>query len=60
MAPDTIVRISMRPLDPTLLNLEEDAAAFFESLTGIQDEEGLKKHIIHVQEKAYQARLQPD
>ena len=60
MDPDTIIRILRMPLDPTLLNLKEDETAFFESLTGIQDEEGLKKHIIHVQEKAYQARSQPD
>ena len=57
MASDTIICTSKRPLDPTLLNLEEDEATFFKLLTGIQDEEELKKHIIHVQEKAYQARF---
>jgi len=57
MASDTIICTSKRPLDPTLLNLEEDEATFFKLLTGIQDEEELKKHIIHVQRKAYQARL---
>ena len=57
MASDTVIRTSNRPLDPTLLNLEEDEATFFKLLTGIQDEEELKKHIIHVQGKAYQARF---
>ena len=57
MASDIIIRTSKRPLDPTLLNLEEDEATFFKLLTGIQDEEELKKHIIHVQGKAYQARF---
>jgi len=39
MASDTIICTSKRPLDPTLLNLEEDEATFFKLLTGIQDEE---------------------
>jgi len=60
MVPNTIVCISRRPLDPILLDLEEDTAAFFKLLMGIQDKKGLKKYIIYVQEKAYQACFQPD
>ena len=43
-------------LDPTRLNLNEQEARFFKSLTGIEDDEELKKHIIQVQTKAYGVR----
>ncbi|KAH9481460.1 Methyltransferase adrK [Psilocybe cubensis] len=41
-------------LDPSRYSLEEDERQFFALLTGINDEEELKKHILAVQEKAYQ------
>jgi len=59
MASDTIICTSKRPLDPALLNLNEDETTFFKLLTGIQDEEELKKHLIHVQGKVYQACFDP-
>lgn len=45
-----------RPLDPTLLNFNEQEAQFFKSLTGIEDDEELRKHVIQVQTKAYEVR----
>ncbi|KAF8874712.1 hypothetical protein CPB84DRAFT_1797249 [Gymnopilus junonius] len=41
------------PLDPSLYSLQPDELQFFQRLTGIQDEEALKDHIIVVQRKAY-------
>ncbi|KXN88490.1 hypothetical protein AN958_07156 [Leucoagaricus sp. SymC.cos] len=44
-----------RPLlDPSLLNLNDEESQSLKSLTGIQDDEELKHHIIKVQTKAYQ------
>ena len=51
-----IIDPSVRPpLNPNLYDLPQnpDALAFFKQQTGIKDEEELKKHILHVQEKAY-------
>ncbi|KXN85578.1 hypothetical protein AN958_11145 [Leucoagaricus sp. SymC.cos] len=54
MAPDTVVHTHKRPLDPSLLDLNEDETQFFKSLTGIQNEKELEEHIILVQAKAYE------
>ncbi|KDR76356.1 hypothetical protein GALMADRAFT_247763 [Galerina marginata CBS 339.88] len=40
-------------LDPSFYSLRPDERIFFQKLTGIQDEEALKEHIIAVQAKAY-------
>jgi hypothetical protein len=42
------------PLDDSFYDLQGDELAFFQEQTGIKDEEELKKHIISVQEKAYE------
>ena len=42
------------PLNPDFYNLKEDELAFFQNLTGINDETELKSHIISVQTKAYE------
>jgi hypothetical protein len=44
-------------LDPNLYNLQPEEAAFFKQLTGINDDELLKQHIIQVQAKAYEVHL---
>ena len=41
-------------LDRTFLELNPEEEAFFKSETGIHNTEELKKHIIHVQEDAYE------
>ncbi|KZV95798.1 hypothetical protein EXIGLDRAFT_834083 [Exidia glandulosa HHB12029] len=41
------------PLDPALLSLAEDEAAFFQQQTGITDRDALRDHIISVQHKAF-------
>ncbi|KAF7424351.1 hypothetical protein PC9H_009658 [Pleurotus ostreatus] len=41
------------PLDPSFYKLADDEAAFFKAMTGIQDAEDLKRHILSVQAKAY-------
>ncbi|XP_006455459.1 hypothetical protein AGABI2DRAFT_75738 [Agaricus bisporus var. bisporus H97] len=43
-----------KPLDPTLLHLNEQDAEFFKSQTRIRDDDALKNHIIEVQRKAYE------
>ncbi|KAF9493483.1 hypothetical protein BDN71DRAFT_1508452 [Pleurotus eryngii] len=40
-------------LDPKLYSIDKQEAAFFKSMTCIQDDEELKKHILDVQAKAY-------
>ena len=49
------------PLDPTLYDLSQDpdALAFFKQQTGITGDEELKKHILHVQETAYNVHAYP-
>lgn len=44
-------------LDPNLYNLQPEEAALFKQLTGIYDDELLKRHIIQVQTKAYEVHL---
>jgi hypothetical protein len=46
---------TIRP-DSTLLELDPKEEAFFKEKTGIQDTEELRKHIIGVQEEAYEVR----
>ncbi|KAF4596473.1 hypothetical protein EYR40_007829 [Pleurotus pulmonarius] len=41
------------PLDPSYYKLDDQEAAFFKSMTGIQDDAELKEHILRVQAKAY-------
>ncbi|KAG1823536.1 uncharacterized protein BJ212DRAFT_688031 [Suillus subaureus] len=41
------------PLDQSLYNLRPQDATFYKELTGIEDDEALKQHILDVQEKAY-------
>ncbi|KAJ3573129.1 hypothetical protein NP233_g2621 [Leucocoprinus birnbaumii] len=54
MASPSIPADQIPPLDPGLLNLNQDEFTFFKALTGIKDDDEVKKHIIDVQEKAYQ------
>jgi hypothetical protein len=42
-------------LDTSLYSLSTEEAAFFKAQTGIDDDEDLKKHILDVQAKAYEA-----
>lgn len=44
-------------LDERLYSLQGDELAFFQAQTGIQDEAELKKHIITIQEKAYDVKI---
>ncbi|KAH9843541.1 uncharacterized protein C8Q71DRAFT_728886 [Rhodofomes roseus] len=41
------------PLDDKYYNLNENEKAFYKSLTGIDDDESLKRHIVSVQTEAY-------
>ncbi len=45
------------PLDPSFYKLDDDEATFFKAMTGIQDAQELKRHILGVQAKAYEARI---
>ncbi|KAJ3574693.1 hypothetical protein NP233_g1602 [Leucocoprinus birnbaumii] len=47
------------PLEPGALELTEEEAAFMKTLTGIQDVEELKRHIVDVQAKAYKVYYYP-
>ena len=47
---------SRRPLEEKYYSLTPEEVAFFQSYTGIQDEEELKKHILKVQSDAYAVR----
>jgi hypothetical protein len=42
------------PFDERLYSLDEEACAFFKAQTRINDDEGLKLHILAVQKKAYE------
>jgi hypothetical protein len=57
----TIEAAARRPLDPDLYHLprDRDALEFFKSQTGISDDEELKKHILQVQEEAYNVHPYP-
>lgn len=50
----TSIPAAPRDLDPTLYDLDEDTVAFFKELTGFDDSEDLKKHILEVQAAAYE------
>ena len=41
------------PLDEALYRIDDEAQAFMQGQTGIQDTEELKRHILAVQAKAY-------
>ena len=45
------------PLDPSLYSPTAEEVAFFQKLTGINDETDLKNHILAVQAKAYEVRM---
>ncbi|KAI0358976.1 hypothetical protein OH77DRAFT_1420491 [Trametes cingulata] len=45
-----------RPLDESLYSIDDEAFEFMKALTGIEDPEGLKKHILAVQAEAYAVR----
>ncbi|OAX33151.1 hypothetical protein K503DRAFT_869731 [Rhizopogon vinicolor AM-OR11-026] len=49
------VPLSIPAVDTSLYNLTSDEAAFFKTQIGIDDDEELKKHILEVQTKAYEA-----
>ena len=49
------VPLSIPVLDTNLYNLTPEEAAFFKTQIGIDDDEELKKHILEVQTKAYEA-----
>ncbi|KAF5359218.1 hypothetical protein D9756_003136 [Leucocoprinus leucothites] len=59
MVATDVITFPERPHDPDLLNLDVQETHFFKSLTGIQDDEELKQHIIKVQKKAYQVCQEP-
>lgn len=45
----------LRPkLEPSLYNPQDDELLFFRKLTGIENEDELKSHILAVQAKAYE------
>lgn len=46
-------RQAEQPLDPALLELAEDEAAFFKAQTGLTDDGALRAHILAVQRKAF-------
>ncbi|KAH9933311.1 uncharacterized protein B0H18DRAFT_870613 [Fomitopsis serialis] len=50
------VRATLRnsKLDESLYSLDEEESAFFKSLTGIDDDEALKQHILKVQNDAFE------
>lgn len=61
MAPDLETTNSMpadkataAPLDDSLYSLDPDELVFFQSQTGIRNEEELKAHILGVQVRAYE------
>lgn len=43
-------------LDPSLFKLKDDEAAFYKSVTGIDDDEDLKQHIFAIQKEAFEVR----
>lgn len=43
-----------RKLDPSYYHLQPDELTFFQHLTGINDEDVLKEHILRIQAKAYE------
>lgn len=45
-------------LDTKDYSMEADELEFFRKLTGLQDEDDLKSHVVNVQVKAYQVRVQ--
>ncbi|KAG2154063.1 hypothetical protein DEU56DRAFT_751711 [Suillus clintonianus] len=47
---------SIPKVDTSLYNLSSEEAVFFKAQTGIDDDEDLKKHILEIQAKAYEAR----
>ncbi|KAF9240249.1 hypothetical protein BU15DRAFT_74165 [Melanogaster broomeanus] len=51
--------VKYTPLDPSLYALSPSEAAFFKAVTGIDDDAGLKAHILMVQEKAYKVAPYP-
>jgi hypothetical protein len=59
MSQDNVIHVYTAPLDPKLLNLNEQEAEFFKSQTGIQDDNELRNHIIEVQKKAYETHKYP-
>ena len=49
---------ALRPkLDPSYYYLQPDELAFFQRITGINDEDVLRQHILSVQAKAYEVGL---
>jgi hypothetical protein len=48
----------LRPkLDPGLYSPQDEELVFFRKLTGIEDENELKSHILTVQAKAYEVNM---
>lgn len=56
MSPESIFTDASKrpPLDDSLFSLEADEEAFFKELTGITDDEELRRHIIGIQKQAYE------
>jgi len=44
-------------LNPSYYHLQPDELAFFQHITGIEDQDVLKQHILTIQAKAYQVGL---
>jgi SAM-dependent methyltransferase len=51
--PKIEAQLTFPPLDENLYNPRPQDAAFYKELTGIEDDEALKQHILDVQAKAY-------
>ena len=46
-----------KPLDESLYAPDEEEKVFLVATTGIEDDEGLKEHIINLQRKAFGVRM---
>lgn len=54
--PPTAITSPLLELDPSLFKPTPDEVDFFKTMTGIQDFEELKDHILRVQKEAYEVR----
>ena len=48
--------MNISPLDESFYSLDDEELAFFKANTKITDDDALKKHIMTLQAKAYEAR----
>ena len=52
--------LSAPKLDPNLYELNEEQSKFYKQLTGIDDDEEMKQHILAVQREAYEVLSDPE